>query len=123
MGCPVSEVLCIRLVLIGSLLFAFAHPAPALAHNHHRLAHWFHSSGAECVHHAEGAWDSNTGNGYYGGFQMSLWFQHAYAPRRFAVAGTADHWTIWHQMGVVRRVVRQSGWGQWPNTARYCGLL
>ena len=54
---------------------------------------------------------------------MSLWFQLNYAPRRFAVAGTADHWTIWHHMVVVRRVTRASGWGQWPNTAWYCGLL
>jgi hypothetical protein len=54
---------------------------------------------------------------------MSLWFQQHYAPKRFAAAGTADHWTVWHQIAVVRRVVRASGWGQWPNTARYCGLL
>src|SRR6185436_13142983 len=29
----------------------------------------------ECIHRGEGAWRSNTGNGYYGGLQMDLEFQ------------------------------------------------
>ena len=28
-----------------------------------------------CIHEHEGAWNANTGNGYYGGLQMTLWFQ------------------------------------------------
>ncbi len=108
--------------MIVPLLAAALSPAPASAHNHHKLRHWYKTSGAECVHLREGSW-TDPGAPYFGGFQMGYWFMETYAPRRFAVAGTADHWTIWHQMGVVRRVVRSSGWGQWPNTARYCGLL
>ncbi len=52
---------------------------------------------------------------------MSQWFQLAYAPRRVAVKGWANHWKPFRQTIVVRRVVRMSGWGQW-STAPLCGL-
>ncbi len=114
-----------RLLVLGALYGVLSLSLPlanAEAHAHPALRHWYYHSGASCVHRYEGSW-TDPGAPYWGGFQMSLWFQEHYAPRRYAVAGTADHWTIWHQMAVVRRVVRSSGWGQWPNTARYCGLL
>src|SRR4051794_32726231 len=31
-----------------------------------------------CIHRYEGAWNSNTGNGYYGGLQMDYTFQSQY---------------------------------------------
>ena len=34
-----------------------------------------------CIHRYEGAWTSNTGNGYYGGLQMDLEFQRLYGRR------------------------------------------
>ena len=36
-------------------------PKPTLSH----LAGWL------CIHAREGAWNANTGNGYYGGLQMT----------------------------------------------------
>ncbi len=109
-------------MIVLSLVAALAWPAAAQAHNHHKLRHWFHNSGAACIHRYESRdWHANTGNGYFGGFQMGYWFMETYAPHRYAAKGTADHWTRWHQMNVVRRVTRSSGWGQW-STASLCGL-
>ena len=77
-----------------------------------------------CIHRYEGAWTSNTGNGYYGGLQMNLSFQRAYAPSLLRRKGTADRWTPLEQMWTAERA-HQSGRGfyPWPNTARYCGLI
>jgi hypothetical protein len=77
-----------------------------------------------CIHHYEGAWDSNTGNGYYGGLQMDITFQSVYGAEFLNRWGTADNWPPWAQ---IRAAVRayQSGRGfyPWPNTARACGLI
>jgi hypothetical protein len=77
-----------------------------------------------CIHRYEGAWDANTGNGYYGGLQMDKEFQQAYGPELLQAKGTADHWTPLEQMQVAERAY-QSGRGfyPWPNTARMCGLI
>lgn len=46
----------------------------------HQLAPWpsWWLSQAECIHQHEGAWNSQTGNGYLGGFQFlpSTWAAH-----------------------------------------------
>lgn len=84
---------------------------------------WYESSGASCVHHYEGPWNANTGNGYYGGFQMDMSFQQSHGARFLAKYGTANNWPVIDQILVTKSVVTQSGWGQWPNTARMCGLL
>jgi hypothetical protein len=78
----------------------------------------------ECIQRAEGAWDSNTGNGYYGGLQMDIEFQRTYAPAFLLRKGTADRWTRLEQIWVAERA-RRSGRGfyPWVNTARACGLL
>lgn len=78
----------------------------------------------ECIHSGEGAWNSNTGNGYYGGLQMDLQFQRTYAPRFLLRKGTADRWTRLEQIWVAERA-RRSGRGfyPWPNAARACGLI
>jgi hypothetical protein len=83
-----------------------------------------HYSAWLCIHRYEGAWDANTGNGYYGGLQMDIEFQQAYGPELLQAKGTADHWTPLEQMQVAERAY-QSGRGfyPWPNTARMCGLL
>src|SRR5262245_19100245 len=41
---------------------------------------WFREAYAkwECIHNGEGAWNSNTGNGYHGGLQMDYTFQRLY---------------------------------------------
>lgn len=82
-------------------------------------AGWY--AGAMCVHSKEGAWNSNTGNGYYGGFQYlpSTWINSGGG----AYASRADLATPYEQLLVTYHVTSNSGWGQWPNTAAACGLL
>lgn len=96
---------------------------------HQRLQHWAVPTGSDmgawlCIHRGEGAWDSNTGNGYYGGLQMDLSFQRTYGPEFMARWGTADNWPVWAQITAARRA-RDSGRGYypWPTTARRCGLI
>lgn len=77
-----------------------------------------------CIHSHEGAWNANTGNGYYGGLQMDISFQRTYGPELLRAKGTADNWTPFEQMMVAERAHRSGrGFGPWPNTARMCGLL
>ena len=76
-----------------------------------------------CIHHYEGAWTSNTGNGYYGGLQMDRRFMQRYGRGLLGRWGTADNWPAWAQLEVAARA-HDSGRGftPWPNTARSCGL-
>jgi hypothetical protein len=77
-----------------------------------------------CIHLYEGAWNANTGNGYYGGLQMDLTFQSRYGADFLHRWGTADKWPVWAQLQAAARAY-QSGRGfyPWPNTARACGLI
>lgn len=76
-----------------------------------------------CIHHFEGAWTSNTGNGYYGGLQMDLSFQARYGAPFVALWGTADRWPAWAQLQTAVRAYQAGrGFSPWPNTARFCGL-
>jgi Transglycosylase-like domain len=80
-----------------------------------------------CIQHHEasraGGWAANTGNGYYGGLQMSRQFQRVLAPELVRRKGTADNWTALEQMWVAERALRRGfGYTPWPNTARRCGL-
>jgi hypothetical protein len=93
-----------------------------------QLAHQWAESGLVlsfgCIHHYEGAWNANTGNGYYGGLQMDLDFQKTYGGEFLARWGTADNWPIWAQIQAAVRAYRSGrGFNPWPNTARACGLL
>lgn len=77
-----------------------------------------------CIHHYEGAWNSDTGNGYYGGLQMDYGFMGTYGGEFLARWGTADNWPVWAQIqAAVRAYQSGRGFGPWPNTARACGLL
>jgi hypothetical protein len=77
-----------------------------------------------CIHHYEGAWNANTGNGYYGGLQMDIGFQSHYGGSYLRRWGTADNWPAWAQIDAAARAYRSGrGFGPWPNTARACGLL
>lgn len=83
-----------------------------------------HRSAWLCIHRYEGAWDANTGNGYYGGLQMDLAFQRYYAPRFLRRKGTADRWTPLEQIWVAERARRSGrGFRPWPATARACRLI
>jgi hypothetical protein len=77
-----------------------------------------------CIHRYEGTWSANTGNGYYGGLQMDVAFQHRYGGPYARRWGTADHWPAWAQLQAAVRAYRSGrGFYPWPNTARFCGLL
>jgi hypothetical protein len=82
------------------------------------------NSAFQCIHHYEGAWDSNTGNGYYGGLQMDRPFQSRYGADFVERWGTADNWPAWAQLLAATRAYRSGrGFYPWPNTARACGLI
>lgn len=71
-----------------------------------------------------GGWEAATGNGYFGGLQMSMTFQRVLAPELLRRKGTADRWTAVEQMWVAERALRRGyGFTPWPNTAHRCGLL
>ena len=82
------------------------------------------SDAFQCIHRYEGAWTSNTGNGYYGGLQMDVPFQARYGGDFLARWGTADNWPVWAQIQAAADAYRSGrGFTPWPNTARACGLL
>jgi Transglycosylase-like domain len=77
-----------------------------------------------CIHRLEGAWNSNSGNGYYGGLQLDLSFQSLYGREFLARFGTADRWPVWAQLQAAVRAYRSGrGFTPWPRTAHFCGLL
>jgi hypothetical protein len=77
-----------------------------------------------CIHRYEGAWNANTGNGYYGGLQMNVGFMERYGSGFLERWGTADHWPPWAQLEAsVRAYLAGRGFAPWPNTAAACGLL
>jgi hypothetical protein len=77
-----------------------------------------HVQGWLCIHSKEGAWDAQTGNGYYGGLQMS----YGWAGRvtNAALLSAAQ------QIAEAEAEAAEHGWsydwmrGQWPNTFPPC---
>lgn len=80
----------------------------------HTLEKW------RCIHEHEGSWD-DPNPPYWGGLQMTLWFQQRYGPEFYARWGTADRWPVWAQLIAAERAWRESGFRQW-GTAWRCGL-
>jgi hypothetical protein len=77
-----------------------------------------------CIHHYEGAWNDETGNGFHGGLQMDYAFETRYGAEFYSRWGDAGHWPPWAQIqAAIRAHDSGRGFGPWPNTARYCGLL
>jgi hypothetical protein len=76
-----------------------------------------------CIHRYEGAWNANTGNGYYGGLQMDRSFMSSYGGEFLSRYGTADKWAPSTQILVGYRAWKLRGFYPWPNTARACGLI
>lgn len=70
-----------------------------------------------CIHRGEGAWTDDTGNGYYGGLQMTAGWGGLARP---------DLVSPYVQMATAEREYRASGYshywleGQWPNTSPPC---
>jgi hypothetical protein len=71
-----------------------------------------------CIHHYEGAWNDNTGNGYFGGLQflLSTW-NSVNGPSRPDLVSPREQlfraWLVWRRDGNSFRE-----WG----TASLCGL-
>ncbi|WP_350309881.1 transglycosylase family protein [Streptomyces yunnanensis] len=61
-------------------------------------------------------WDTNTGNGYYGGLQFSPVTWHAFGGSRYAPR--ADQAQRSDQIVVAERVLRVQGWQAWPMCSR-----
>lgn len=79
----------------------------------------------QCIHRYEGAWNSNTGNGYYGGLQMDSNFMYTYGSDMIEKYGGYAHlWSMRDQIIVADRAYLSGrGFAPWPNTARMCGLI
>jgi LysM repeat protein len=71
-----------------------------------------------CIARGEsGTTNDNTGNGYYGYFQISPSTWAAYGG-----SGLPSDYSYGQQLAVAQRIQAGSGWGQWPNTSRACGV-
>ena len=77
-----------------------------------------HRAGWLCIHSREGAWDAQTGNGYYGGLQMTYGWM--------GLVTNAALLSPDAQMAAAEEGYRRSGYsdawmrGQWPNTYPPC---
>jgi len=65
-------------------------------------------------------WFINTGNGYYGGLQISPSTWRAYGGQRFA--GLPHRANKAEQIIVGKRIKAGQGWGAWPSCSRRLGL-
>jgi len=63
-----------------------------------------------------GNWNTNTGNGYYGGLQFSAGTWRAYGG-----TGSAHNASREQQIAVAERVLAGQGWGAWPVCSRKAG--
>jgi len=63
-----------------------------------------------------GNWNTNTGNGYYGGLQFSAGTWRAYGG-----SGSAANASRKEQIAVAERVLAAQGWGAWPVCSRKVG--
>lgn len=70
---------------------------------------------AQCE--SSGNWQTNTGNGFYGGLQftMSTW-------RAFGGNGMPTQASRQQQIAVAQRVLAAQGWGAWPVCSSKLGL-
>jgi hypothetical protein len=67
-----------------------------------------------------GRWHINTGNGYYGGLQISRATWSGYGGRKFAPL--PHRATKREQIKVAERIKRHQGWRAWPACSRRLGL-
>jgi hypothetical protein len=69
---------------------------------------------AQCE--ASGRWHINTGNGYYGGLQISRSTWHAYGGGKYAAL--PHRATPREQIRIGEKIKRNQGWGAWPSCSR-----
>jgi hypothetical protein len=112
-GDGILRVLTLLLVILLLVTTANAAKRPI-----HRFPHWWYLQ-AVCIHRHEAVdWRSNTGNGYYGGFQFLLntWHRaggHGYPHQARPNEQYYRSWIIWKMNG--------GSWREW-GTAGMCGL-
>jgi hypothetical protein len=73
---------------------------------------------AQCE--SSGRWHINTGNGYYGGLQISRSTWRGYGGRHFAALPSRASKA--QQIRVGERIKRAQGWGAWPTCSRRIGV-
>ncbi|MQA16634.1 MAG: LysM peptidoglycan-binding domain-containing protein [Pseudonocardiaceae bacterium] len=95
---------------IAGVPFALATPAYAASDST-----W--NALAECE--SGGDWDTNTGNGYYGGLQFSESTWNAFGGSEYA--SRADLASRGQQIAVAERVLAAQGWGAWPTCSEQTG--
>ena len=64
-----------------------------------------------------GNWQTNTGNGYYGGLQFSQSTWESVGGKGLPCEASKEE-----QIMRGKILQKRSGWGQWPNTSRMLGL-
>ena len=67
-----------------------------------------------------GRWHINTGNGYYGGLQISPGTWRANGGKR--LARLPHKATKTEQIRVAKRIKKHQGWGAWPSCSRKIGV-
>jgi hypothetical protein len=70
---------------------------------------------------SSGNWHINSGNGYYGGVQISLETWREAGGRTYAAR--PDQATKLQQIRVAEKILSWQGWQAWPSCARDLGLL
>ena len=101
------------LVVLGSALTPVVAAGPADAAT---LRTWNRLAMCE----SSGRWHINTGNGYYGGLQISRSTWRGFGGKRFA---RLPHRATKHeQIRFAERIRRGQGWGAWPTCSARIGL-
>jgi Transglycosylase-like domain len=67
-----------------------------------------------------GNWNTNTGNGYYGGLQFSPETWTSYGGGTYAT--TANRATRSQQIAIAEKVLRAQGWNAWPTCSKRVGV-
>lgn len=88
--------------------------------------HWLDGAFLCLYRHERGAagWQTQTGNGYFGGLQMDASFSYTYGPawaKQYWGSNPA-HWPAAVQMSAAMHAWTTRGFSPWPTTRRMCGL-
>jgi len=67
-----------------------------------------------------GRWHINTGNGYYGGLQISPGTWRGYGGKKFA--SLPSRASKGEQITIAERIKRGQGWGAWPSCSARIGV-
>src|SRR6478735_715434 len=106
--------------VISSALLVAATAAPVVAaaapSNAANVGPWDRIARCE----SGGRWHINTGNGYFGGLQISRSTWAGYGGRKYAALPSGASKA--QQIRVAERIKHAQGWGAWPTCAARVGL-